>query len=32
MYGVVGYLYTHTDRPLIPVLEPSNMALMERNQ
>lgn len=32
MYGVVGYLYTHTDRTLSLVLEPSNMALMERNQ
>ena len=32
MYGVVGYLYTHTDPTLTLVLKPSNMALMERNQ
>jgi hypothetical protein len=32
MCGVVGYLYTHTDPTLSLVLEPSNTALMERNQ
>jgi hypothetical protein len=32
MYGVMGYLYTHMERTLSLVLEPSNMALMERNQ